>query len=93
MFSPRVSHGGPGSYRALPGDLNRTQMPFRDIGVQYKTNGTGRDLYIFHNNGGFSDASYSPNLYDHPGAMLPKIRGRAFAEKKPTIHSKSVYYR
>ena len=53
MFSPRL----PQAYQrgSLGGDLNRTQMPVRDIGVQYKTNGTGRDTYIYTNNGGFSD--------------------------------------
>jgi len=29
-------------------------MLYKDVGVVYKTNGTGRDTYIFTDNGGFS---------------------------------------
>jgi len=43
-----------------PNDMNRTHLLYRDVGVQYKTNGTGRDTYIFNNNGGFSDVYYAP---------------------------------
>jgi hypothetical protein len=35
-------------------DMNRTTQLYRDIGLQYKLNGTGRDTYIWSNNGGFS---------------------------------------
>lgn len=73
--------------------MNRTQMAVRDVGVQYKTNGTGRDLYIYSNNGGFSDVHYSPTHYDRPGAMLPNIKKRVSPEKMPNIHSKNVFYR
>lgn len=74
-------------------ELNRTQMLYKDIGVQYKTNGTGRDTYIYGNNGGFSQDYYGPNTYDKSGTMLPTIRRKASPEKRPYIHSKSVYYR
>ena len=68
-------------------------MPMRDVGVQYKTNGTGRDTYIYCNNGGYSDVSYGPNVYAKPGRMLPQLRYEGSAEKKPYIDSKAVHYR
>jgi hypothetical protein len=49
-------------------------MISKDIGIMYKTNGSGRDTYIFSNNGGFSDIHYSPTFFDKPGTMLPSIR-------------------
>jgi hypothetical protein len=54
-------------------DINRTSLLYRDIGVQYKLNGMGRDTYIWSNNGGFSNEYYQPTVYDKPGTMLPKI--------------------
>ena len=34
-------------------DFNRIEM-MRDRGIIYKTNGTGRDTYIYNDNGGFN---------------------------------------
>lgn len=96
LNSPKVISGPKpfvGTFGGTVGELNRTQLLYRDIGVQYKTNGGGRDTYIFGNNGGFSQDYYQANTYDKPGTMLPNIRKRASPEKRPTIHSKSVYYR
>jgi len=59
MYSPKVS--GRDGYFGGGADLNKTQSIYKDVGVVYKTNGTGRDTYIFTNNGGFSDIHYSPN--------------------------------
>lgn len=89
--SPRFAGNG-GPIGGLS-ELNKTQLIYKDVGVQYKTNGGGRDTYIFSNNGGFSDVYYQPNTFDRPGVMLTAVKGKAAAEKKPTIHSKSVYYR
>jgi hypothetical protein len=41
-------------------ELGRTQLMYRDAGIQYKTNGSGRDTYIFSNNGGLSQVHYQP---------------------------------
>ena len=68
-------------------------MLYKDVGVVYKTNGTGRDTYIFTDNGGFSGIGYSPKNYDKPGTLLPNIKKRISPEKKPYLQSKSVYYR
>jgi len=62
-----------------------------DRGVIYKTNGTGRDTYIFNDNGGFS-SMYQPNSYDKPGTFLPKLIKKS-GEKSPVIHSRAVNYR
>ena len=40
--------------------------------VMYKINGTGRDLYIYQNNGGFSIYNDRP-IANKPGGFLPKI--------------------
>lgn len=93
MYLGSPKFAGKGSPMGGLSELNKTQLIYKDVGVQYKLNGGGRDTYIFSNNGGFSDVYYQPNTFDRPGAMLPQIRGKAAAEKRPTIHSKSVYYR
>jgi len=56
----------------------------------YKTNGTGRDTYIFNNNGGFS-IMHQPQSYQKPGTFLPSVS--RYREKSPVIHSKAVNYR
>ena len=56
----------------------------------YKTNGTGRDLYIACNNGGFSVMN-GPRVQPKPGAFLPKLAHRR--GRTTTIDSKSVNYR
>ncbi|CDW76582.1 UNKNOWN [Stylonychia lemnae] len=63
----------------------------QDRGIIYKTNGTGRDTYIFNDNGGFS-LQYQPNSYDKPGTFLPNVLKRQ-NEKSPVIHSRAVNYR
>jgi hypothetical protein len=91
LGSPKVQ-GGPKPMSGTFGgfnDINRTSQLYRDIGLQYKLNGTGRDTYIWSNNGGFSLQHYEPNGYDKPGTMLPKINRRASPEKRPYIHSKA----
>ena len=51
--------------------LTKSQM-IKDRGVIYKTNGTGRDTYIFNDNGGFS-TMYQPTNFSKPGTFLPKV--------------------
>ncbi len=45
------------------------------IGIHYNTNGTGRDSYIYGNNGGFTQA-YSPNVYEPDGKMKAMTKRR-----------------
>jgi hypothetical protein len=52
-------------------DLTRTQM-IRDRGVVYKTDGSGRDTYIYNDNGGFS-IMHGPTNYDKPGTFFPSV--------------------
>lgn len=51
MFTSTMT-GGLGKTFQSPG-LSKTQM-IQDRGIIYKTNGTGRDTYIYNDNGGFS---------------------------------------
>ena len=87
LGSPKVQ-GGPKQMGGTFGgfnDINRTSQLYRDIGLQYKLNGTGRDTYIWSNNGGFSQQFYEPNNYGKPGTMLPKITRKASPEKMPYL--------
>jgi hypothetical protein len=87
LGSPKVQ-GGPKPMGGTFGgfnDINRTSQLYRDIGLQYKLNGTGRDTYIWSNNGGFSQQFYEPNNYGKPGTMLPKITRKASPEKMPHL--------
>jgi len=89
--SPKVQ-GGPKPMAGTFGcfnDMNRTTLLYRDIGLQYKLNGTGRESYIWRNNDGLSLKNHETNTYDKPGHMLPKINRKASPEKKPYIHSKA----
>lgn len=95
LGSPKVQ-GGPKPMGGTFGgfnDINRTSQLYRDIGLQYKLNGSGRDTYIWSNNGGFSQQFYEPNNYGKPGSMLPKITRKASPEKMPFLQSKAPQYR
>ena len=71
--------------------LSKTQM-IKDRGIIYKTNGTGRDTYIFNDNGGFA-TMYQPTNYNKPGTFLPKVPKQRYKEKSPQLESKAVNYR
>ena len=95
LGSPKVQ-GGPKPMGGTFGgfnDINRTSQLYRDIGMQYKLNGTGRDTYIWSNNGGFSQQFYEPNNYGKPSSMLPKITRKVSPEKMPYLPSKAPQYR
>ena len=56
----------------------------------YKTNGTGRDLYIHLDNGGYT-AMHKPIQYFKPGTMRTI---QASAKKpNPVMEAKNVFYR
>lgn len=40
----------------------------RDVGVKYVTNGTGRDTYIYNDNGGFNSMK-KPRPQFHPASI------------------------
>ena len=55
-----------------PQDYNRINL-MRDRGIIYNPNGTGRDTYIYNNNGGFA-VMKSPRKQFHPGNMYdPRV--------------------
>eukprot|EP00349_Pseudokeronopsis_sp_Brazil_P000570 CAMPEP_0202963094 /NCGR_PEP_ID=MMETSP1396-20130829/7089_1 /ASSEMBLY_ACC=CAM_ASM_000872 /TAXON_ID= /ORGANISM="Pseudokeronopsis sp., Strain Brazil" /LENGTH=130 /DNA_ID=CAMNT_0049684037 /DNA_START=53 /DNA_END=446 /DNA_ORIENTATION=- len=71
--------------------LSKSQFA-NDRGTIYKTDGSGRDTYIFNNNGGFA-IEHKPNSYCKPGTyLLPTIIKRR-KDQKPVLHSKAVCYR
>ena len=65
----------------------------RDRGIIYKTNGTGRDTYIYNDDGGFNKM-YEARPQFHPGGFLPGLDHKKFyqREKHPYIHSKPIQY-
>ena len=89
MFNQTIT-GGISSLYQSP-SLSKTQL-IRDRGIIYKTDGTGRDTYIYNDNGGFSIMN-QPKNYDKPGSFLPKVSRDRYKEKVPVIHSRSVNYR
>ena len=59
------------------------------IGIHYTTNGTGRDSYIYGNNGGFT-SSNSPNVYEPAGNM------KVFTKRRETVRqiaAKPMHYK
>lgn len=65
----------------------------RDRGVIYHPNGTGRDLYIYNDDGGFNKMK-EPRQQLKPGRFLPGLDHRSYfsKEKSPIIHSRPVQY-
>ena len=51
--SQNVPHGSFGTAISAPRDQN-TQSKYYDRGIIYKPNGTGRDTYIYNDDGGFN---------------------------------------
>lgn len=53
----------------------------RDRGIIYQTNGSGRDTYIFNDDGGFNFMKNNRNQF-HPGTLiLPNLEHAKFFEK------------
>lgn len=46
----------------------------RDVGIKYKTNGTGRDTYIYNDNGGFNQMKNVRPQF-HPGSITLGMPG------------------
>ena len=63
----------------------------RDRGIIYKPNGTGRDTYIYNDDGGFNKM-YEPRSQHKPAGFLPGLDHKTFysKEKMPHIHSKAI---
>lgn len=63
----------------------------RDRGIIYQPNGTGRDTYIYNDDGGFNKMK-EPRDQFHPGGFLPgQSHYKAFSKEKfPYIHSKPI---
>ena len=76
---------------SAPRDYDRKNM-MRDRGIIYHTNGSGRDTYIFNDDGGFNKM-YKPRDQFKPGTLLlPNLEHKKFFEKTkvPHIHSKPI---
>ena len=78
---------------SAPKDFDRKNMQ-RDRGIIYQPNGTGRDTYIYNDDGGFTKMK-EPRPQFHPGTLLlPNVEHKQRYEKykKPAIHSKPIQY-
>ena len=77
---------------SAPQDHNRIEM-MRDRGIIYQPNGTGRDTYIYNDDGGFNKMK-EPRSQFHPAGFLPGLDHSKYfqKEKHPYIHSKPIQY-
>lgn len=77
---------------SAPRDHRRMEM-MRDRGIIYQPNGTGRDTYIYNDDGGFNKMK-EPRPQFHPGGFLPGAdhQRQYQKEKYPYIHSKPIMY-
>ena len=64
----------------------------RDVGVRYVTNGSGRDTYIYNDNGGFNFMK-RPRDQFHPGSIPMKSTNMYRKEKSPPAHSRAIVYK
>ena len=67
-YEPRQTFQTP-----LKEDLSRTQFA-QDRGVIYKTDGTGRDTYIYNDNGGFASGAYQGRKFNMQGGYFPAMK-------------------
>ena len=90
--SQNVPHGSFGTAISAPRDQN-TQSKYYDRGIIYKPNGTGRDTYIYNDDGGFNKM-YNPRPQFHPAGFLPGLDHKKYfsRDKHPFIHSKPIQY-
>jgi len=63
----------------------------RDRGIIYQPNGTGRDTYIYNDDGGFNRMK-EPRSQFHGGGFLPSGQHEKYfqKEKHPYLHSKPI---
>lgn len=64
-----------GFHYSKTSDLTKTMYCNKMADVMYHINGTGRDTYIFNNNGGFAAMHQPGNKGVPPGSFLPKVKG------------------
>ena len=68
--------------------VTRTQVIPSAFRVNYHTDGSGRDTFVSHNNGGFFKA-YQPIKAMPVGAFVQK---RSYCPPRPAIVSRGIYY-
>ena len=76
---------------SAPRDHDRKDMQ-RDRGIIYQPDGSGRDTYVYNDDGGFNKMK-EPRAQFHPGTLLlPNLEHKRKYErfKKPLIHSKPI---
>lgn len=79
---------------SAPRDHDRKDMQ-RDRGIIYQPDGSGRDTYVYNDDGGFNKMK-EPRAQFHPATLLlPNLDHKKKYErfKKPYIHSKPVQYK
>lgn len=88
--SQYVPHAQFANSPSAPRDHNRIEM-MRDRGIIYQPNGTGRDTYIYNDDGGFNKMK-EPRSQFHPGTFLPGKDhfAKYSTDKRPHLHSKPI---
>lgn len=74
---------------SAPQDYQRINM-MRDRGIIYYPNGSGRDTYIYNDNGGFA-LMKKPRPQFHPATLIDNSN-QPRREKFPFLHSRPINY-
>jgi hypothetical protein len=62
------------------------------MAIHYQNNGTGRDSYIYSNNGGFT-IKHSGSMFPKPGSMLvSKNNGSPGGMKYAAMNGRPIHY-
>jgi hypothetical protein len=70
-------------------EMTKTLYCNKMADVMYHINGSGRDTYIFSNNGGFSSVMHQPlTKCQKPGNFLPSVKGSP--AKYPNLAASSM---
>lgn len=78
------------NFSSAPRDFNRINMVKNGM-PHYQLNSTGRDTYIFNNNGGFA-APYETAKYAKPGRMVSHMAFIGTRDKFPELVGRPVRY-
>ena len=78
---------GPHKYEPVvtigkPNDLSSAKLTRGLRDIMYHHNGTGRDTFIAHNNGGFSIPKVNGNAHQPSTQMFPDVQKRTYISPK-----------
>lgn len=67
----------------------KTKYGSKMVDIMYHINGTGRDTYIYQDNGGFAEMHRNGNRGSQPGRFLPKVKASS-PQRHPNLAEQAM---